>query len=171
MAGSDPAGRKPAPGPLALVQAFVNTVSLRESGFDLLGDRPSAVGWFRGAGVLPADPVVVSTSEHSGLLRLREALRAVLAARTEGREDEAAAARLTKAFADGRLVLTVDPAAGAHWITAARAPYPSMVAAIAVAIAASVTSGTWSYLKACAVPGCGWAFYEESDAMNCSGHA
>lgn len=168
MAGIDPVGRKPAPGPLALVQAFVNTVSLRTGGADLLGDRPAAVGWFRGAGVLPADPVVVSTSEHNGLLRLREALRTVLVARTEGREDATDAARLTRAFADGRLVLTVQAAGGAHWATAARAPYPSMVAGIAAAIADSVTARTWPYLRACAIPGCGWAFYDESRATRCS---
>lgn len=168
MAGSDPAGRKPAPGPLGLVQALVNTVSLREGGPDLLGDRPAAVGWFRGAGVLPADPVVVTTSEHSALLRLREGLRAVLVARTAGREEEATAATLTRAFADGRLVLTVDAAAGAHWKTAARAPYPSMVAAIAIAIAESAVAGTWPNLKACTDPGCGWAFYEKSAATRCT---
>jgi Putative stress-induced transcription regulator len=171
MAGLDPAGRKPAPGPLGLVQAFVNTVSLREGGPDLLRDRPAAVGWFRGAGILPPDPVLVSTSEHSGLLRLRDSLRAVLVARTQGRADEAAAEVLTRAFAGGRLVLTVDAAAGAHWETAARAPYPSMVAAIAIAIAESATTGTWSYLRACTAPGCGWAFYDESGATRCSpGH-
>jgi len=168
---ADPAGRKPAPGPLGLVQAFLNTVPLRTGGTDLLGDRPAAVGWFRTAGVLSADPVVVSTSEHAGLLRLRELLRAVLMARTAGRPDEQTAAKLTKAFADGRLVLTVDAVGRANWATAARAPYPSMVAALAIAIAESVTTGTWPYLKACAVPGCGWAFYEKSSAAaNCSGH-
>jgi hypothetical protein len=168
MAGTDPAGRKPAPGPLGLVQAFVNTVSLRAGGPDLLGDRPAAVGWFRGAGILPTDPVVVTTSEHAGLLRLRESLRAVLVARAEGRRDQEAAAKLTRGFADGRLVLTVDEAAGAHWATAARAPYPSMVAGIAIAIAESATSGTWPHLRACTAQNCGWAFYDESPTPHCA---
>jgi len=171
MAGPDPAGRKPAPGSLGLAQAFVNTVSLRAGGSDLLGDRPAAVGWFRNVGILPPDPVVVTTSEHAGLLRLRESLRAALVARTEGREDAEVAAKLTRAFVDGRLVLTVDAAAGAHWATAARAPYASMIAGIAIAIAESATAGTWPHLRACTAPGCGWAFYEESPATRCSpGH-
>jgi predicted RNA-binding Zn ribbon-like protein len=167
---ADPAGRKPAPGRLGVVQAFLNTVPLRTGGPDLLGDRRAAIGWFRAVGILPTDPVVVTSSEHANLLRLRELLRAVLMTRTAGRRDEPTAANLTRAFADGRLVLTVDAGAGAHWKTAARAPYPSMVAGIAIAIAESVTSGTWPYLKACATPGCGWAFYEDSAATNCSGH-
>jgi predicted RNA-binding Zn ribbon-like protein len=92
-------------------------------------------------------------------------------ARTEGREDEAASAILTRSFADGRLVLTMDAAAGAHWATAARAPYPSMIAAMAIAIAESATAGTWPYLRACAAADCGWAFYDESAATRCSpGH-
>jgi Putative stress-induced transcription regulator len=171
MAGTDPAGRKPAPGPLGLVQAFVNTVSLREGGPDLLGDRPAAVGWFRGAGILPTDPVVVTTSEHAGLLRLRESLRAVLVARSEGRRDPEASAKLTRGFVDGRLVLTVDEAAGVHWATAARAPYPSMIAGIAIAIADSATSGTWPNLRACTAQNCGWAFYDETPTPHCApGH-
>jgi predicted RNA-binding Zn ribbon-like protein len=153
-----------------MVHAFLNTVSLRTGSADLLGDRPAAVGWFRTAGVLPADPVVLTTSENANLLRLREGLRTVLVARTAGRRDDAASAALTRAFVDGRLVLTVDPAGAAHWATAARAPYPSMVAAIAIAIAEATTGSTWPSLRACTVPGCGWAFYDESGATNCSGH-
>jgi predicted RNA-binding Zn ribbon-like protein len=152
-----------------MVQAFVNTVSLKEGTPDLLVDRPETVGWLRAAGILSAEPVVVSSSEHAALLRLRESLRAVLVARTAGRVDEEAGAHLTKGLADGRLVLTVNGAAKAHWATAARAPYPSVVAAIAIAIAESVTTGTWPYLRACVVSGCGRAFYDESGATRCPG--
>src|SRR5205823_5443402 len=42
---------KPAPGPLLLVQAFVNTVNL-EDGTDLLADLKVARGWFEQAGLL-----------------------------------------------------------------------------------------------------------------------
>ena len=82
---ADPAGRKPAPGRLGVVQAFLNTVPLRTGGPDLLGDRRAAIGWFRAVGILPTDPVVVTSSEHANLLRLRELLRAVLMTRTAGR--------------------------------------------------------------------------------------
>jgi hypothetical protein len=146
-----------APGPLGFVEAFVNTDSAEG---DLLGDRPAAVGWFRARGMLPTDPVVVSVSEHAALLRLRDSLRAVLVARTEGHLDHEAAGSLTRGLAGGRLVLTVDPAGAAHLATAARAPYPSMVAAVAIAIAGSVTAGTWSRLKIRKDSGLAW--YDES---------
>ena len=61
----------------------------------------------------------------------------------EDGEDAEAAARLTKALADGRLVLVVDPAGTVRLASAARASYPNLVAAIAVAIAESAASGPW----------------------------
>ena len=57
-----------------------------------------------------------------------------------------AESRLTKALADGRLVLTVAAASTVRLASAARASYPNLVAAIAVAIAESAASGTWPRL-------------------------
>jgi hypothetical protein len=89
------------------------------------------------------DGAGLSNSEHAALLRLRDALRDVLAARADGREDAEAAARLTRALAEGRLVLTVDPASTVRLASAARASFPTVVAAIAIAIAESAASGAW----------------------------
>ena len=86
------------------------------------------------AGTLSADP---DTDP------LRTSIRDVLAAHAGGREDAEAAARLTKALADGRLVLTVGSASTVRLASAARASYPNLVAAIAIAMAESATSGTW----------------------------
>ena len=97
----------------------------------------------------------------------------MLAAHTGGREDAAAAARLTRALADGRLVLTVDPASTIGLASAARASYSNTVALVAVAVAASDAAGTWRRLKACAAPGCGQAFYDDSAARagtRCAAH-
>ena len=119
----------------------------------------------------------LTNSEHAALLRLRASIRDVLAAHADGREDAEAAARLTKALADGRLVLTVDPASTVQLASAARASYPGLVAAVAVAIAGSAASGTWLRLKSCRAPHCGQAFYDDSDpstssaAKYCAKHA
>jgi hypothetical protein len=86
---------------------------------------------------------VLSNSEYNALLRLRQALRDVLAARADGREDADAAGRLTKGLADGRLVVTVDPAATIELTTAARASYPTIVASLAVAVASAAAAGRW----------------------------
>jgi predicted RNA-binding Zn ribbon-like protein len=154
----------PAPGPVRLVQSFANA--------DLLATREEAAAWLRGAALLSAETGLTG-SEHAALLRLREAVRDTLAAHTDGREDPEAAARLTKALAEGRLVVTVDAASMVQLASAARASYPGVVAAIAVAIAEAAAAGTWLRLKSCAAPGCGRAFYDDSaagGAQRCGTH-
>ena len=130
-----------APGPLHLVQSFANTLNA-EPDADLLGTREEAAAWLRGAALLPAE-AGLTNSEHAALLRLRDAVRDVLAAYADGREVAGAAARLTKALAEGRLVVTVDATSTVHLASAARASYPGVVAAIAVAIADAAAAGTW----------------------------
>ena len=187
----------PAPGPLHLVQSLASTLSAdpqstdpqstdpqstdpqstepqsTEPQADLLSTREEAAAWLRAAGLLAAEQAGLSNSEHAALLRLRESVREVLAAHTDGRQDAAATARLTKALAEGRLVVIVDPDSTVRLASAARASYPGIVAAFAVAIAESATAGTWPRLKSCPAPGCGQAFYAESaaaDAGRCPAH-
>jgi len=157
-----------APGPLELVQSFANTLGAAAG--DLLATREQAVSWLRGAGLMPADAVVTG-SEHAALLRLRDALRDALAAHSAGNPDADAAARLTRGLADGRLVTTMTPDGAVKLATAARSVYPSIVAAIAVAIAESDAAGTWPHLALCQDPDCGTAFYGESPARHCPAHA
>jgi hypothetical protein len=103
-------------------------------GADVLGTRESAVPWLRTAGLLPGD-AILSGSEHGALLRLRDSLRDVLAARAAGSADSGAAARLERALADGRLVVTVAPDGAAGLASSARASYSNLVAAVAIAVA------------------------------------
>jgi len=159
----------PGSGALDLVQSFANTLSA-EPDTDLLHAREEAAAWLRTTGLLPAE-VGLTNSEHAALLRLREAVRDVLAAHGDGREDADAAGRLTKTLAEGRLVVTVNPASTVRLASAARASYPSVVAGIAVAIAESAAAGTWLRLKSCPAPGCGQAFYDDSGSSRCSVHA
>ena len=115
-----------------LAQSLAESVSGPDG--DLLAERESAVSWLRAASLL-ADDTELTNSEHAALLRLRGALRDVRSARASEREDPEAADRLSRALADGRLVVTVTPAGTARLASSARAPYSSVVAAIAIAIA------------------------------------
>jgi predicted RNA-binding Zn ribbon-like protein len=163
-------GGPPAPDPLQLVQSLANTLRPET---DALATREEATAWLRAAALLPGE-AGLSNSEHAALLRLRDSLRDVLVTHTGGQPDDDAAARLTRALADGRVVVTVDPASAVHLASAARASYPNLVAAIAVAVAESAAAGTWPGLKACSVPGCGLAFYDGSaaaTATRCAAHA
>jgi hypothetical protein len=129
------------PAPLHLIQSFASTLSA-DPDTDPLRTREAAAGWLRTAGLLPAEGGL-TTSEHAALLRLRTSIRDVLAAHAGGQQDAEAAARLTKALADGRLILSVGPASTVRLASAARASYPNLVAVIAIAIAESAASGTW----------------------------
>ncbi len=107
----------------------------------------AAASWLHAAGLLPAE-AGLSNSEHSALLRMREALRDVIVAHAAGRDDEAATERLTKALAEGRLVVIVESGGTVHLASAARTSYPGLVAAVAVAFADMVIAGTWPQLEA-----------------------
>jgi predicted RNA-binding Zn ribbon-like protein len=156
-----PGGRPPAPEPLALVQAFVNTVD-REHGPDLLDDPDDLVAWAEHRGLAPP-PVI----EHAR--ELREALRTLLwanqppvpvpvppgggKASPPARPDavagafgvlDAAAAHLSPRFAPPRL-------AG-----------DDALAAVLSATFLAMADGSWARLKACPGPRCGWAFYDRS---------
>lgn len=115
-----------------LIRSLAGTAT--DDGTDLLATREAAVPWLRTAGLLPAD-AALSGSEHGALLRLRDALRELLAARAAGASaGPDAAARLTRALADGRLVVTVSPAGEAGLASSARASYSNLVAAVAIAV-------------------------------------
>jgi hypothetical protein len=120
-----------APGGEDLLRSLAGTAA---GGSDLLETRETAVSWLRAAGLLPGD-AALSGSEHGALLRLRDSLRDVLAARAAGSADSGAAARLERALADGRLVVTVSPDGAAGLASSARASYSNLVAAVAIAVA------------------------------------
>jgi predicted RNA-binding Zn ribbon-like protein len=157
---------------LRLIQSFASTSGAAPDD-DLLRTREQAASWLRTVELLPGDGALTN-SEHGALLRLRTSIGDVLAAHAGSSEDADAAARLTRALADGRLVLTVDPDSTVRLASAARSSYPHIVAAIAVAIAGSAASGQWRRLKACLTAGCGQVFYDDSPssaAQRCPAHA
>jgi hypothetical protein len=123
------------------IETFAATAD-EAGGQDALGSREQAAAWLRAAGWLSAE-AGLSNSEHGALLRLRSSVRDALAAAAGTPEAAGAAARLTKALAEGRLVVTAGPDGTVQLATAARASYPSVVAAVAVAIAHAACSGRW----------------------------
>src|ERR1700760_1704857 len=127
---------------LSAVESFAATASGAGPGQDALASREQAAAWLQSAGWLPVE-AGLSNSEHGALLRLRNSVRDTLAAAAGTPEAADAATRLTKALAEGRLVVTAGPGGSVPLATAARASYPSVVAAVAVAIAHAAYSGQW----------------------------
>jgi len=158
-----------APGPLGLVQEFVNTLELEPEPVaetrEAIG-TPEALGaWLDQHGLLGAGGV--TAADHAGALELRQALRRLLLANNGGplREDDldvlnavAAAGGLRPRFVAGAQMVLVPDAGGV----------PGALGRLLAAVAAAMNEGTWSRLKACADHTCQWAFYDRS--KNHSGH-
>jgi predicted RNA-binding Zn ribbon-like protein len=159
-AGTQPAGRPPAPGRLAFVQAFLNTF------WDLDGDgsetwsTPGAYGaWLRARGFGGA---AASAGDLDRALALREALRALCRANHDDGDAPVALATLD------RIAHAVAPAAALapSLRTGALDPAgdgPDAACALALGIVfAARADGTFGRLKACPHAHCGWAFYDSS---------
>ena len=158
---SEPGGREAAPGPLALVQAFANTVA--EEGhfrWEAIGEPDSLRSWLSRRGLL-ADGERVGEADVARAKEVRKALRSLLAANNGRGADPAAIralnlaagrARLTVRFgADGRA--TLEPGVGG---------VDGALGRVLAAVHAGMEEGTWGRLKSCANATCGWAFYDRS---------
>jgi predicted RNA-binding Zn ribbon-like protein len=140
-----------------LILDFVNTVDLRPYQETL--ESPQALGdWLAGRGLL-APGVRVSVADLEETIRVREALRDLLAAQNELEVDiERAGAELDDAICRAKLALRfVDcemrlvPGVGG-----VRGAVGSILAEVSDAMA----DGTWSRMKACRAEDCRWAFLD-----------
>ena len=154
MTTTGPSGRPPAPGPLRLVQEFVNTLDAEE-GRDLLADAGTFSAWVREQGLAVADPPPADR-DLAAAIELREALRALLRVNCGAAPDPAAAALVNRLSADAPVRVELDPDGGATLRGT------GVLATVLAAAGTAMLDGSWGRLKACADPGCGWAFYDRS---------
>ncbi len=153
-----------APGKLALVQDFVNTVDLEE-GKEQIGTSEALRSWLVDRGLMPGRHV--TAADHARAIELREALRRLLLANNGGDLHEvdlevlngaARDAGLRPRFlSDGHAILEPELAGTV-----------GALGRIVASISDAMTDRTWSRLKACADQRCRWAFYDQS--KNRSGH-
>jgi predicted RNA-binding Zn ribbon-like protein len=148
-----PGGREPAPGSLALVQAFVNSVDA-EHGPDLFDDAAGLAEWLARHG-LDAD---VGPDDPAAAREVREALRSLLHANNGAPHDPAADAVLDRAARRARL----EPAFGAAALVPRAGGVDAEIGRILAAAFAAMLDGSWRRLKACPRDVCGWAFYDRS---------
>ncbi len=162
-----------APGPLRVLQAFVNTLDI-EQATDAL-DSPAALDdWLHSAGLADGGDLAPSgPADLEKALELREALRGVLRShlthqqrREPGEEGEPApgpARRLRQAAAAMRARIEVD--ASGQVVLAPAGPARALTRLVLIA-AGSATLGTWRRLKVCSAGDCQWAFYDRSPTRN-----
>jgi predicted RNA-binding Zn ribbon-like protein len=150
-----PEEREPAPGRLALVQRFANTIDM-EHGREMLSSPERLVVVLRDLGFDVADATAADLRRAH---ELRDALRGLALANNGVPAGGGAAAVLEQAAAEGRL--TVRYGGGAR-LEASAPGVPGALGEIAGVVAAAMLDGTWSRLKACRREVCQWLFYDRS---------
>jgi len=156
MAGeTQPGGRAPAPGELALVQAFINSHYDLEfdHGADLLGTPTALARWLRQYGLLPSGSRP-SERDRATMIALRETLR--------GMAGRAADVTALNGFATNAPVELRFGRSGPSFTLAAGGGIDAAVGLLLGFTARAMVDGTWRRLKVCPGEDCGWAFYDHS---------
>lgn len=154
------AGPKPAPGPLEVVQAFVNTKDLKH-GTDELSNPWELSCWLSSRQLLP-EATHLTQADLNRALEVREGLHALLAAHAGFKLDPSAVASMASAVRGARLEISI-VADGTVRLGPAS---PGLVDAFGVLLANIAESqhlGTWPRLKVCANKECRAAFYDTRD--------
>ena len=139
------------PGPLRLVQQFVNSVDL-EHQTDWLDERWLAEHGLRG------------TEDIATAREVREALRRLLIANNGGGLDTGAIETLDRISAGIGLAVRFDELGS----TRLEPVQPRPLAGILVAVYAAMADGSWPRLKSCRNGRCRWAFYDYSKNRSAS---
>jgi predicted RNA-binding Zn ribbon-like protein len=159
----DPGGRAPAPEPLRLVQAFVNTVDY-ENGVEELTDAQTLESALAGLGVLGRDQRL-GASDLERALKVREALRALLLGNNGVPVERATLETLEDATRRGRLAVRFDEERRTELVPDAEGLDGALGRIVGV-VHTAMADGTWPRLKACPRHICRWVFYDRSKNRN-----
>ncbi|MEV0673800.1 CGNR zinc finger domain-containing protein [Mycobacterium sp. NPDC050441] len=151
---------KPAPGPLARIQALVNTIEL-PAGTDRLAHPDDAAPWLTANGLL-ADGASPTEGELDLVRKVREALRALLIHHTGGPAPQADHLAALKALTDTSTVKVDLAPDGQVQLSAAGEDVGERLLELLLVMRDAQRDGTWGRLKACANDECTWAFYDRS---------
>ena len=152
-------GRQPAPGELALVQDFVNSIDLTREEEELT-DLNALRRWFVSRGLMQTRERLVD-GDLARARAVREALRDTLATHTGAPPDERSRRLLNRAAATAPVALRLDAGGGASLVPTQRGLDGALGRLFAIVQHASA-EGTWERLKACPEHDCRWAFYDHS---------
>ncbi len=159
----DPGGRAPAPEPLRLVQAFVNTVDF-ENGVEELTDPAALQSTLAGLGLLGSD-ARLGAEDLRGALSVREALRALLLGNNGAAVERATLETLEEATRRGRLAVRFDDD-GRTALLPDASGLDGALGRIVGVVHTAMADGTWPRLKACPRHICRWVFYDRSKNLS-----
>jgi predicted RNA-binding Zn ribbon-like protein len=152
---------KPAPMPLLVVQAFVNTRDV-DKDTDVLTDTDSGAAWLRDAGIIEAGTAV--DPDDLGLaVEVRESIRALLAHNGGGPVPSATDLGPIEALvASCPARLAVVPAGQLHLGPQSTGTVAAGLLGLLLVVRDAQQEGTWPRLKTCGNSECRWAFYDRS---------
>jgi predicted RNA-binding Zn ribbon-like protein len=144
------------------VEGFLNSVDL-EKGDESWDSPPALKAWLTQRRLITAG-AAVSDQDLRRAIRLREALRVAAVANNEGPGHAALPSRARGALNEisSRLPLRVAYRGGQAVLDPAGDGVDGALARVVAAVYEAMRSGSWTRLKACANPGCRWAFYDAS---------
>jgi predicted RNA-binding Zn ribbon-like protein len=163
IGGRQPGGRQPAPGRLALVQAFVNTRDI-EGRTDVLATPEDLGTWLRQAG-LAARGAGVGATDLAAAMALREALRSLLTANNQGGLARRAWNVLDETAEAAALRLRFNARTQRPELEPQVRGVAGGLGALVAIVARAMDDGTWYRLKACRRDVCRWVFYDHSAAQ------
>jgi len=151
---------KPAPMPLLLVQAFLNTRCF-EGDSDLLSDPETARPWLVDTQLLPRT-ATVTAAELEAARSMRESLRRLLSFR-RGEAHGAHALRPLRELANSHSAcLTVDEQGRMRLDNPHHNDLRDGMFDLLLIVRDAQEHGSWSRLKVCGNSECRWAFYDRS---------
>jgi predicted RNA-binding Zn ribbon-like protein len=159
-----PGGRPPAPGPLALVQSFINSHYDLEvtHGADLFATPQALARWLTEHGLLEPAAVPDNALGPGDLVRaraVREGLRALASGARGG--DPAFVDDLNAAAVGAGAEVRFEPD-GPRFVRHTGGGVNAALGLVLALSAAAMVDGTWARLKVCPGDDCGWAFYDLS---------
>ena len=149
-----------APGELALVRAFINTMDFDDD-VETFSSPEALRDWLvENALAGPDDPVSQTDVERA--IALREALRALILANNDGTAPEPQAVATVNEISEQFNLVTRFDAAGEAALEPACSGVDGGLARLLAIVYQADVDGTWSRLKACRNDTCLWAFYDNS---------
>jgi CGNR zinc finger len=145
-------GSPPAPGKLVLLEGFLNTWS-GEMGIDDFKTTRSTEEWLRSID-LWRDPKKITTEQTQKIIKFRSELRSWILDKEHLQPLDMLASEIS-------FHAEFNPEGEVRFHPTGNA-YHKVLGTLIEVIAESQKNGTWDRFKCCALPTCGWAFYDST---------
>lgn len=152
--------RSPAPGRLALVQSFLNSIDYEE-GIEHFGSVEKIQDWLIARNLI-RETIQLSSNDRDRVIEFREALRDIVGTNTGEELWEGATERFTEALGSDAVLIPVVSSDGHIDLVPAGDGLDATFAGLMLICQNARVDGTWRRFKLCRNPDCRWAFYDTS---------